>query len=371
MPISGVNVKSGEIEATTGALGFYTLELQPGEHELEFSGAGIISTTSNIVVGMENLEGGAADMRILPELEEDQWFAVLRWGEESKSCEIQQNYTYLGDILKEELNVESASECSDLCQAETDCKVWSYGKMEGQWFSKRCFLKTEGAKANGAVHPCCDSGMRCENTGVESKTFTQMKDLDVVLSWGSTIINRGFRGAWVNNVGGVLEMETNNGFGPETAYFGGIGNCTLDSFYCDVAYKVNAYAGGLASSKAVVKLYHGSEVKAQFGVADCAGAVADDSWWHVFTIDAKTNQLKWTCKDGPELISLHQSPNKMEVEYKSYKGPFPGRFFRHSRHPKKVQSFFRHSRDPKKVQKGKRKNHAIRSMAPSPVEMQA
>jgi hypothetical protein len=265
MPISGVNVKSGEAEATTGALGFYTLELQPGEHEFELSAAGLISSTNKIVVGLNNIEGGAADMRILPELKEDQWVAVLRWGEESKS------------------------------------------------------------------------------------------DLDVVLTWGSTLINRGFRGASVNNVSGVLEAKTKNG--TETAYFGGIGNCQLDGFYCDVAYKVNAYAGSFESSKAVVTLYHGSEVKSTFDVADCAGAVADDSWWHVFTIDAKTNQLKWTCKDGPELISLHQFPNKMEVDYKSYKGPFPGRFFRHSRHAKKVQ-------------KGKRKNHAIRSMALSPVEMQ-
>merc|ERR1719453_1248115 len=54
-------------------------------------------------------------------------------------------------------------------------------------------------------------------------------------------------------------------------------------------------------SNAIVTLYKGSGVAGTWKIGDCQNTVSGDGlWWHVFTIDGKTNQLKWNCRQGPE-----------------------------------------------------------------------
>jgi hypothetical protein len=121
--------------------------------------------------------------------------------------------------------------------------------------------------------------------------------------------------------------------------------CQFGSFWCDVKFFVNdaAAAGNIMDSKALVKVWQGTEVAGEFKIEDCGGS-EEDGWWHVMTIDAKTNKIKWNCKDGGAAAFLQENmprynaefPNQMEVDFESYVGPFPGRFWRHSRrHPRK------------------------------------
>merc|ERR1719263_363077 len=69
-------------------------------------------------------------------------------------------------------------------------------------------------------------------------------------------------------------------------------------------------------------------------IADCQRSVSyDGNWWHVFTIDAKTNKLKWSCdKSDSKMWNLaaEKAAKNNASFFDSYVGPFPGRFFRHS-----------------------------------------
>jgi len=93
---------------------------------------------------------------------------------------------------------------------------------------------------------------------------------------------------------------------------------------------------------AEVTLYSGDKIAGTWKLSDCAGSVSGDkNWWHVFTIDGKTNRLKWHCGQNGNggLYLLHSAGpanSTAEVDYESYVGPFPGRYFRHSQHKQKA-----------------------------------
>jgi hypothetical protein len=54
-------------------------------------------------------------------------------------------------------------------------------------------------------------------------------------------------------------------------------------------------------SDAAVTLYNGNSVAGQWKISDCQSTVrSGGNWWHVFTIDGKTNKLKWNCQQGPQ-----------------------------------------------------------------------
>jgi len=122
--------------------------------------------------------------------------------------------------------------------------------------------------------------------------------------------------------------------------------CQLSSFYCDVKFMVRdaAEAGNILNSNALVKVFKGKTTAGEFKIEDCT-ASEEDGWWHVFTIDAKTDKLKWTCSGGGDGgVFLQEKapqfkaefPDQMKVDFESYVGPFPGRYWRHSRkHPRK------------------------------------
>lgn len=62
-------------------------------------------------------------------------------------------------------NVGSASECGDLCAAQSGCLSFTYGKKPGQWYSKICFLK-KALQPGRKEHDCCDSGYPCQAKSV-------------------------------------------------------------------------------------------------------------------------------------------------------------------------------------------------------------
>jgi len=167
-------------------------------------------------------------------------------------------------------------------------------------------------------------------------TWKDMKDLDASASWGEV---RSFHAAPFNAQYGSevrLVQDVANGKGPETIFFSKIGNCKGENHQCDIIYKINdnERIGSMESSPVEVIVYHGEKQMGRYKVSDCAGSISEDKmWWHVFTIDAKNNNLKWNCKEGENLLQL-QKPNHAAVDYNSYVGPFPGKFWRHSRRVK-------------------------------------
>merc|ERR1719379_2508552 len=103
---------------------------------------------------------------------------------------------------------------------------------------------------------------------------------------------------------------------------------------CDVKFEVNDVAsdGNIAKSEALVKVYKGKSESHTFKISDCDGS-EEDGWWHVLTVNSLTSTVKWDCKSGGESL-LQLSPQfgqKMDIDFETYVGPFPGRFWRHSR----------------------------------------
>jgi hypothetical protein len=121
---------------------------------------------------------------------------------------------------------------------------------------------------------------------------------------------------------------------------------------------INDYSrtGRMPSYRGEVTLYTGSRIAGKWKLSNCPQAVSsNNNWWHVFTIDGKTNRLKWHCGQGSrgQVLLAHSagssanstavvdldsySNSTAAVDFESYVGPFPGRYFRHSQH-KKPQS---------------------------------
>jgi hypothetical protein len=129
-------------------------------------------------------------------------------------------------------------------------------------------------------------------------------DLDTYGFWGNT--KTCWYQTWSRAYGMTVQLEKDdtNGFGPETLFFGNIGKCTASEEYCDIRYEINDYnhEGTMKDiSDAAVTLYNGNSVAGQWKISDCQSTVrSGGNWWHVFTIDGKTNKLKWNCQQGPQ-----------------------------------------------------------------------
>jgi hypothetical protein len=135
--------------------------------------------------------------------------------------------------------------------------------------------------------------------------------------------------------------------GPETLLMSNVGTCTFDptSYYCHLEMKVRSDKT-MKGSGATASLWKGQTEVGQFKISDCLPDVTEEGkYWHVFTLNSKTNALIWTCNNVAGAASLLQEaamsipgkhsafdlrPRKKEIDYTSYVGPFPGRFFRHS-----------------------------------------
>jgi len=141
-------------------------------------------------------------------------------------------------------------------------------------------------------------------------------DLDSYAMWGWTRVCWYGTRRWSNRVYGVLEQDKTAGYGPETVYFSGVGRCRGGSYFCDIKYMVNDYTRSgsmLRDGKTEVTLYNGNRVAGTWKITDCPRSVFNrGNWWHVFTINARTNRLKWSCAAGSliqtEMGDTHGAP---------------------------------------------------------------
>jgi len=165
------------------------------------------------------------------------------------------------------------------------------------------------------------------------------RDLDTHVNWGWTHVFWAGRQQSAWSMAGRLEQDKTAGYGPETVFLSGVGHCWLWSYFCDITYKMYDYGrnGRIQTSGAQVTLYTGSRVAGTWKVTDCPRSVSGDkNWWHVFTIDGRTNRLKWHCKQSGFFMQIpHNASSKVPPggwDYESYVGPFPGKYFRHTLH---------------------------------------
>jgi hypothetical protein len=207
--------------------------------------------------------------------------------------------------------------------------------------------------------------------------------LDSYTKWGPQTVYFGnkdsmYAGIQASMVGGV-EAFSQHEFNlassrTETSLINLESGCAFSGAeHCDVKFMVNddADAGNIKGSQAKVTLWQGSELKGEFKIEDCEGSL-EAGWWHVFTLSSTDNSLKWDCKDGGEVFLQANSshphfaklPHRNDVDFESYVGPFPGRFWRHSRRHRKnknsttsthTSSFLQHrggDASPKKLRVG-------------------
>jgi len=145
-------------------------------------------------------------------------------------------------------------------------------------------------------------------------------DLDSWAKWGAWN-----KVCWTNTVSGgggsspkgTLEVDKTAGYGPETIYFENIGNCQSN---CDIRYYIHDYteSGSMAQKGAEVTLYTGARVAGRWSIKDCAKSVTDSgNWWHVYTLDAKTSKLKWTCLSA-QLIQTSVNHTRVQNSSSSF-----------------------------------------------------
>jgi len=209
-------------------------------------------------------------------------------------------------------------------------------------FAKEGFIDTnkmvtvEGnVNSGGIADKNMSPKMRPTEWRVTVKWDKNPEDLDTYVKWGWSKVNWERTQLKMAGIEGKLEKDDVDGYGPETAHLSGVGDCTTAN--CDIKYEINDYNEEgklLSTSQAEVTLYNGERVAGMWKISECPGAVsADKNWWHVFTIDGKTNKVKWHCKEGGSGHFLAMKPNSTkEVDFASYVGPFPGRYYRHSIH---------------------------------------
>jgi len=142
-------------------------------------------------------------------------------------------------------------------------------------------------------------------------------EMRVVLSWNehpSDLDSHAFFGdstdachlCWYNtNVGycrrsggatAILERDVVSGYGPEVTHLGSVDKC--DSLQknrdCRLVFKIKDYskyygeAVGLGDSGAVVKVYKGNAVAAEYKVDTALGGA---TWWPVFTLDLSNGEI--------------------------------------------------------------------------------
>jgi len=155
-------------------------------------------------------------------------------------------------------------------------------------------------------------------------------DLDTHVYWGTRKTLWYRRGMnWGYGLGVRLEKDDVNGYGPETTFFRNVGSCTSGSaIHCDLTYKIKDYGRNrkIRTSDASVILYHGDHVEGEFKIKDAPESAisADKNWWHVFTIDGKTNKLKYS-STPPSFLQVTPKVTPMNGTGYDGLGPFPRR----------------------------------------------
>jgi len=184
-------------------------------------------------------------------------------------------------------------------------------------YEKADFIKTErvltingNVNSGGIADINMSPSMASDEWRAVVKWGSSPRDLDTYAKWGSRKVCWYQTRQSASSVEGTLEQDKTSGYGPETVYLKGVGNCRGGSSYCDINYYINDYGRTgtmLPKGEAEVTLYNGDHVAGAWKITDggCPATVKDaaegtptssGNWWHVFTINAETNQLKWSCK---------------------------------------------------------------------------
>jgi len=177
-------------------------------------------------------------------------------------------------------------------------------KRDGFIDNTRVVSVTANINSGGTADVSMSPKMANDQWRVVVKWKAQPTDLDTYMKWGGTKVC--WYGTNRRSVGmqGILEKDDTNGFGPETLYLKKVGHCSGSDSKCEMRYMINDYtqSGKMKDiSGAEVTLYTGDRVAGTWKIGDCAASVSrNQHWWHVFTLDGKRNNLKWSCDQGAE-----------------------------------------------------------------------
>jgi hypothetical protein len=167
--------------------------------------------------------------------------------------------------------------------------------------AEKQFEVTGNVVTGGPADVSMSPEMTSDQWRVVLKWGEEPRDLDSYVKWGAN------KAWWQNlhqegsHMASTLEHDDVTSFGPETIHVSNVGKCTGGAYYCDIRYYVNDYTktGKMLDEVADVTLYTGDKVAGDWHIKDCPASVSEDKmWWHVFTLDGMTNELKWTCLDG-------------------------------------------------------------------------
>lgn len=164
---------------------------------------------------------------------------------------------------------------------------------------------TSNVNSGGIADISMSPSMQTDQWRIVVEWGRRPSDLDTYVKWGWSKVYYGSTRTHASGVTGTLEQDRTSGYGPETAYLSGVGNCPsyYGSYFCHVKYMVNDYteSGQMLEKGAKVTVYNGDHVAGEYKIGDCPGSVSTDgNWWHVVTIDASSNTLVWGCDQGPE-----------------------------------------------------------------------
>jgi len=153
--------------------------------------------------------------------------------------------------------------------------------------------------SGGAADVSMSPAMRNDEWRAVLKWGSSPRDLDTYAEWGSKKVYYGAKsqGGGGNSPRGVLEQDVTSGHGPETLYFSNLGSC---SGACDIKYTIKDGSKKMLSlGEAEVTLFTGTKVAGSWKIKDCPSSVSGGgNLWHVFTLDAKTNKVKWACSSA-------------------------------------------------------------------------
>jgi len=168
--------------------------------------------------------------------------------------------------------------------------------------NRKTLTVTADINSGGVADVSTSPAMQNDQYRAVVKWGRSPSDLDSYAQWGwSKVCWYGSR-RYASGITGVLEQDKTAGYGPETVYLSGVGRCRGNSYMCDIKYMVNDYTRSgsmLRRGQTEVTLYTGSRVAGVWKIQDCPRSViGGGNWWHVFTIDGRTNRLKWSCNQG-------------------------------------------------------------------------
>jgi hypothetical protein len=200
-------------------------------------------------------------------------------------------------------------------------------ELDGYITVKKRLAVSGNVNSGGAADVSMSPAMRNDEWRAVLKWGSSPRDLDTYAEWGSKKVYYGAKsqGGGGNRPRGVLEVDVTSGYGPETLYFSNLGNC---SGACDIKYTIKDCSRSntmLSLGEAEVTLFTGRKVAGSWKIKDCPRSVSSGgNLWHVFTLDAKTNKVKWACSSAG-LIQTSYSTHTIKLDSTKPSLPIPNR----------------------------------------------